>query len=64
MKENLNSSISLGFMTFVVFLILKLTDKINWSWIWVTSPLWIPLGLGVALFLIGVIITLIVNLMD
>ncbi len=26
---------------FVVFLVLKLTDTINWSWWWVTSPLWI-----------------------
>lgn len=24
---------------FVVFLVLKLTDVINWSWFWVFSPL-------------------------
>lgn len=38
-------SISLGGNTtttiFVIFLILKLTNVINWSWWWVTSPLWI-----------------------
>jgi hypothetical protein len=28
---------------FVVFLILKLTGNIDWSWWWVTSPLWLPL---------------------
>jgi hypothetical protein len=27
---------------FVVFLVLKLTGEINWSWWWVTSPLWLP----------------------
>lgn len=32
---------------FVVFLVLKLTDTIDWSWWWVTSPLWITAGLVV-----------------
>ena len=27
----------------IMFLILKLTDNIDWSWWWVCSPLWIPL---------------------
>lgn len=31
-----------------VFLTLKLTDNIAWSWWWVLSPLWIPVALGVA----------------
>jgi hypothetical protein len=26
----------------VVFIILKLTNLIQWSWLWVMSPLWIP----------------------
>ena len=26
---------------FLIFLVLKLTGLINWSWWWVTSPLWI-----------------------
>lgn len=30
---------------FIVFLILKLVGIINWSWWWVTSPLWIPIAL-------------------
>lgn len=25
----------------IVFIVLKLTDVINWSWLWVLSPLWI-----------------------
>lgn len=29
-------------MLFIVFLILKLTETIFWSWWWVTAPLWIP----------------------
>lgn len=32
---------SVPFIVFLVFLILKLTNLIGWSWWWVTSPLWI-----------------------
>jgi hypothetical protein len=31
---------------FLLFLILKLTHVIDWSWWWVTSPLWLPVALG------------------
>jgi len=29
----------------VVFVVLKLTDNIDWSWWWVLSPLWLPVAL-------------------
>ncbi|MCA1806395.1 MAG: hypothetical protein LC687_00780 [Actinobacteria bacterium] len=32
----------------VVFIVLKLTGVIEWSWLWVLSPLWIPIALVVA----------------
>jgi hypothetical protein len=28
---------------FIVFLVLKLTHVVNWSWVWVFAPLWIDL---------------------
>ena len=31
----------LGLLT-IVFIVLKLTDVIAWSWLWVLAPLWIP----------------------
>lgn len=34
-------------MLTVLFIGLKLTSHIDWSWIWVTSPLWIGFSLGV-----------------
>ena len=45
----------LGTILFIVFLILKLTNVIDWSWWWVTAPLWIPICmiLFVGLLLIG-----------
>jgi hypothetical protein len=26
----------------VVFIVLKLVGVVNWSWVWVLSPFWIP----------------------
>lgn len=47
---NIGSFMSLGL--FLLFLILKLTGTISWSWWFVTMPLWIgfALGLGVIAF--------------
>ena len=38
------SSNGLGFTTilFLIFMTLKLAGFINWSWWWVTAPIWIP----------------------
>ena len=41
---------------FIVFLVLKLTNVINWSWWWVTAPLWIPVSIVLALLLIAIAI--------
>lgn len=40
MKETFR--INLPTATFITFLVLKLTNVIDWSWWWVTAPLWIP----------------------
>jgi hypothetical protein len=39
------------FLLFFLFLALKLTDAVDWSWWWVTSPLWLPAALGLVLVL-------------
>lgn len=40
--------IGLTGLLFIVFLVLKLTGIIAWSWLWVTAPLWIGAVLFVA----------------
>lgn len=45
--------LNLATALFLVFLTLKLTNQINWSWWWVTSPLWMPVAL---LVLVAVLI--------
>ena len=37
-------------LLFLIFLVLKLTDNIDWSWWWVTSPLWIELLVGILIY--------------
>lgn len=51
---------SLGTTLFLIFLILKLTGQIDWSWWWVTAPIWIPLGIVAIVLLvlfIGLLLT-------
>ena len=50
------TGIGLDTILFVVFLILKLTGYIDWSWWWVTAPLWIPVAIGLVVIVIYVII--------
>ena len=50
--ENNSSGIGVAGIVFIVFLILKLTDNIDWSWWWVTSPLWIPIGIVTIIILL------------
>lgn len=52
---NNNSSGGIGFagLLTIVFIVLKLLDKITWSWWWVLSPIWISILLVVATVVIG-----------
>lgn len=40
----------------ILFIVLKLTGNIDWSWWWVLSPLWIPFVIVILLaILIGIL---------
>lgn len=39
------SVLSLPSLLGIVFIVLKLTGVITWSWVWVLAPFWIPLVL-------------------
>lgn len=61
MNDNARSGgLSLFTVLFVIFLVLKLTGNIDWSWWWVTAPLWGPLVLVVVFALLFYLIALIV----
>jgi hypothetical protein len=36
----------------LIFITLKLTGHITWSWLWVLAPFWIPISIGLLIFLI------------
>lgn len=40
----------------IAFIVLKLCNVIHWSWWWVLSPVWIPIGLVIVGLLIYAII--------
>ena len=40
-----------GLLT-IVFIVLKLLGIIQWSWVWVLSPIWIPLIIIIILLII------------
>lgn len=56
-----SSSGGIGFVGLltIVFITLKLTGVITWSWWWVLSPLWITSLLVVAILVVGFLIYLI-----
>ena len=39
-SNSTTTGIGLPGLVFIVFLVLKLTKVIDWSWWWVTAPLW------------------------
>ena len=43
----------------LIFVVLKLTEVIDWSWWWVLSPLWISALLGILMLLIFVIVAVV-----
>ena len=47
MKENNNTHRGIGSIDLltIVFIVLKLTKVITWSWWWVLSPMWIAFSL-------------------
>jgi len=42
MSESKTGGIGFFGLLTIVFITLKLTNYIDWSWWWVLSPLWIP----------------------
>ena len=56
--ETTNKNIQIGCVTplsvivFLAFFFAKIYDKIDWSWWWVFSPLWIPIAIILIILLI------------
>lgn len=56
-KKTAGTEIRSTFLSLLsVFIIFKLTNVIDWNWIWILSPLWLPIALGQFLWLIVVLV--------
>lgn len=60
-KTSTNGGIGfLGALT-ILFIALKLTHVIDWSWWWVLAPLWIPVAVVLGIIAIAAIVALFVK---
>jgi len=69
MSSSSNNSTSTGGIGFtgllpVLFIGLKLTNYIAWSWLWVLCPLWIPLVVVLGVFFVIFLISAIQTMVD
>jgi hypothetical protein len=64
MSKHTTSLIGLGFFDTlaIVFIVLKLTNYIDWSWWWVLSPLWGPFAAFAGIVLVVGLVAFIVYL--
>jgi hypothetical protein len=53
-QNSVSVNIGPGFLGILglIFITLKLTDYIDWSWWWVLAPIWIPFALVAFVFVI------------
>ena len=61
-----SSSSGIGFtgLLTLIFITLKLLGKIDWSWWWVLSPLWICFGIVILIILVALIVLGVAYLLD
>lgn len=63
MSESKNVSINFPIFGILglIFITLKLTGHITWSWLWVLSPFWIPFAIALAIFIVVFLGALVVD---
>jgi len=59
-----NGGVSFLGLLFIVFLVLKLTHVINWSWWWVTAPSWGGFAIGIAVLVITLLGQLLIEILS
>ena len=54
-NKSTSSGISIGFsgLLAILFIALKLTGYITWSWLWLLAPIWISFIIVVFIFIIA-----------
>ena len=61
-KDNsTNNGIGFCGLLAIAFIVLKLLGVISWGWLWVLSPIWIPMVIVAAILIIIVILNIVVK---
>lgn len=62
-STNISTNGGIGFLgaLTILFIALKLTHVIDWSWRWVLSPIWIPIVAVLGIIAIAAIVALFVK---
>ena len=55
MQQSSSGGIGLTGVLTIVFVVLKLVGVVDWSWVWVLSPLWIGGAIGLTGLLILIV---------
>lgn len=58
MKKSSGGGIGIVTILTLIFLVLKLTGNIDWSWWWIFSPIWIT---AVLFLIFGIIMAIIIK---
>jgi hypothetical protein len=61
MSEKIDSGLNVTGVLLILFIVLKLTNNIDWNWWWVLSPLWIPIA---GVLVVVILMALIVGIME
>ena len=63
MEKEKHSLIGLSFtqILILIFIVLELTNCITWGWLWVLSPLWIPVAFILGLFVVVFVVVFVVD---
>jgi hypothetical protein len=60
-KSSASGGIGFGGLLTIAFIILKLCKVINWSWVWVLSPIWISAGIFLLIVLFTILVAILRN---
>lgn len=58
MNDNNKSSGIFWTLLAVAFIVLKVTHLIDWPWVWVLAPIWVPAGIALAAIVVVLIVVL------
>lgn len=54
--QNKTITLNFGGLLGIIFVIAKLTGHLDWSWLWVLAPFWLPLAVFLGFLVVGFVV--------